>query len=105
MAVLMDTGVEGKAAQRAAIRARMRQIEQVIAGLNGISTKVEDVLGGDASIKNSYHLAGKKYETLTTAEDDIRTVAQTAFNKQKESVIGDLQVKYRELQMEEQSLL
>lgn len=60
MAVILEGETEGKEAQLAIIRARMRQIEQVIAGLNGINTKVEYVLSDDETIKSTYHLAGKK---------------------------------------------
>lgn len=103
--VAVTTDTEGRASQLVLIRGKMRQIEKVIAALNGVSTSVEDVLGGDGPIAEGYHLSGKPYSSMTDSENDIRTAAQTAFNSQRTSVIADLNEKYRALQAEAQSLL
>lgn len=105
MAVILEGETEGKEAQLAIIRARMRQIEQVIAGLNGINTKVEYVLSDDETIKSTYHLAGKKYENLTTDEKAILSDVEGAFNKERSIVISDLEFKYRSLQQDASLLL
>ena len=49
--VAVTTDTEGRASQLALIRGKMRQIEKVIAALNGVSTSVEDVLGGDGLLQ------------------------------------------------------
>ena len=105
MAVILEGETEGKEAQLAIIRARMRQIEQVIAGLNGINTKVEYVLSDDETIKSTYHLAGKKYDNLTTDEEAILSDVEGAFNKERSTVISDLEFKYRSLQQDASLLL
>ena len=94
--VAVTTDTEGRASQLALIRGKMRQIEKVIAALNGVSTSVEDVLGGDGPIAEGYHLSGKPYSSMTDSEN---------FNSQRTSVIADLNEKYRALQAEAQSLL
>ncbi|KJQ57731.1 hypothetical protein [Streptococcus cristatus] len=105
MAVILESETEGKEAQLAIIRSRMRQIEKVIAGLKGITTKVEYVLSDNETIKSIYHLAGKKYENLTTDEEAILSDVEGAFNKKRSTVIGDLESKYRALQQEASLLL
>ena len=95
--LIMDT--EGKEAKLAYIRSKMSQIEKVIAGLNGVTTKVDYILVSDENIKASYHLAGKKYQTLTEDEENILK------NIKRSTIIEELNAKYRELQSEAAMLL
>lgn len=73
--------------------------------MKGITTKVEYVLSDNETIKSIYHLAGKKYENLTTDEEAILSDVEGAFNKKRSTVIGDLESKYRALQQEASLLL
>ena len=101
--LIMDT--EGKEAKLADIRSKMSQIEKVIAGLNGVTTKVDYVLVSDENIKASYHLAGKKYQTLTEDEENILKNIESVFNNKRSTIIEELNAKYRELQSEAAMLL
>lgn len=101
--LIMDT--EGKEAKLAYIRSKMTQIEKVIAGLNGVTTKVDYVLVSDENIKASYHLAGKKYQTLTEDEENILKNIESVFNNKRSIIIEELNAKYRELQSEAAMLL
>lgn len=105
MSLILEMETEGKAAQLAILRARMTQIEQVIAGLNGINTKAEYVLSNNESIRTTYHLAGKKYENLTTEEEEILSNTEVAFNTKRSTVISDLNSEYRALQQQASQLL
>ena len=101
--LIMDT--EGKEAKLAYIRSKMSQIEKVIAGLNGVTTKVDYVLVSDENIKASYHLAGKKYQTLTEDEENILKNIESVFNNKRSTIIEELNAQYRELQSEAAMLL
>ena len=101
--LIMDT--EGKEAKLAYIRSKMSPIEKVIAGLNGVTTKVDYVLVSDENIKASYHLAGKKYQTLTEDEENILKNIESVFNNKRSTIIEELNAKYRELQSEAAMLL
>ena len=101
--LIMDT--EGKEAKLAYIRSKMSQIEKVISGLNVVTTKVDYVLVSDENIKASYHLAGKKYQTLTEDEENILKNIESVFNNKRSTIIEELNAKYRELQSEAAMLL
>ena len=101
--LIMDT--EGKEAKLAYIRSKMSQIEKVIAGLNGVTTKVDYILVSDENIKASDHLAGKKYQTLTEDEENILKNIESVFNNKRSTIIEELNAKYRELQSEAAMLL
>ena len=94
-----------KETKMAYIRSKMVQIEKVIAGLNGVTTKVDYVLLSDENIKASYHLSGKKYQTLTEDEESILKNIESVFNNKRSTIIEELSAKYRELQSEAAMLL